>query len=94
MPLSSVLSDLRGLLENAVSILTEPPQQASTEFFSPPSIPTLCLFFSQARFECAPRRLAPCWALSSTGTRVARQPKLSSSPPYYEKRAQLKGLYL
>ena len=54
MPLSSVLSDLRGLLENAVSILTEPPQQASTEFFSPPSIPTLCLFFSQARFVSVP----------------------------------------
>ena len=72
MPLSSVLSDLRGLLENAVSILTEPPQQASTEFFSPPSIPTLCLFFSQARFECAPRRLAPrrpvASAISNGGT--------------------------
>jgi hypothetical protein len=28
MPLSSVLSDLRGLLENAVSILSEPAQLA------------------------------------------------------------------
>ena len=33
MPLSSVLSDLRGLLDNAISILTEPPQQASADFF-------------------------------------------------------------
>ena len=38
--------------------------------------------FSQARFECAPRRLAPCGAPSSIGTRVARQPKLSSSLPH------------
>ena len=44
MPLSSVLSDLRGLLESAVDTLTETPQQAPTDFFSPPSIPTLCLF--------------------------------------------------
>ena len=41
MPLSSVLSDLRGLLENAVSILTEPPQQASTEFFDYSKLPSL-----------------------------------------------------
>ena len=33
MPLASVLSELKGLLENAVNILTERPQQASTDFF-------------------------------------------------------------
>ena len=84
MPLSSVLSDLRGLLESAVDTLTETPQQAPTDFFSPPSIPTLCLFlFSQARFECAPRRLAPrplyYHGLQYFGTRLLEGPVVQES---------------
>ena len=54
MPLSSVLSDLRGLLESAVDTLTETPQQAPTDFFSPPSIPTLCLFLFHRRGSSVP----------------------------------------
>ena len=33
MPLSTALSNLRGLIENTVSILTESRQQATTHFF-------------------------------------------------------------